>query len=237
MRSIALFACLAACSSNDDPTLRVDFEGDQLLVAVVRAPDHSFGHVTATINGLDAGTVDITPGHQPGWNTSPFADQPYGATASFLTPIAQIGASLHVEIDDDGDRYVLDVPDFGTPRTPTVVTPLDQPLHPNDWIEVTTGVASDRIGDGMSGKVNGRYCFTQWATDVGVGSTKFELPPNFTTSWTCDPAPTAGTPLAIELDIAVEVSPLIAKCSGPGLSCDPIDLFLPDVMVPATVEP
>jgi hypothetical protein len=238
MRFWALAACLAACASNDDPRLRVTVDptnSSNVWLTVLRAPGHTFHHVVATINGVDAGASSIGSGFERGWN-SPVGEADSPAMATFALTSEQIGSSLHAEVNDDGDRYVLDVPDFGSARTPTVVTPLDQPLHPNDLVEVATGIASDRIGDGMLGQLDGVDCFVQWGTEIGAGSTKFKLPPDFSTTWECGAAPAPGATLAIQLMLDLEVWPAITTCTGPSLTCDPPDLHLPRVLVPALIQ-
>src|SRR5664279_715398 len=180
VRIATLFAaCLSACVANDDPSLSVYVDTHGVLISVNREPDHSFGQVRATINGVDAGTPQYTPGRD-----GTLKSVPEPATATFLVTQAQIGSSLHVAIDDDGTQYTLDVPDFSSPRTPTVVTPLDVPLRPGDWVELTTGIASDRIGYGwMIGKLDDRDCFTQ--AEIGGAVTKLQVPQDLVRSWDC----------------------------------------------------
>lgn len=243
VRIIATFAALlAGCVASDDPSIAVSVGTDEVQIWINRGPDHSFGHVSATINGVDAGAPQFIAGHESlRYGTS-------AASAVFFLRQPQIGSGLHIEIDDDGAQYTLDAPDVGLPRTPTVVTPLDVPLRRGDWVELTTGIASDRIGNQdtwMIGKLASQpedYCFTQSAMDIRDGSTKFQVPPVFETgdwtgdTWICygEPIPTSGT-LAIKLDFRLEVAPAITTCTGPALTCD-VQLSVPAMTFDATLR-
>jgi hypothetical protein len=235
MVRVTLFAaCLSACVVSDAPSLEVSVDIRGMRITVTRAPNHPFGAVHATVNGVDAGTPEYDPGRD-----ETIKAKPVGATAVFVIPPTQIASGLHLEIDDDGDRYTLDVPSFGSPRAPAVVSPLDMPLHPGDWVEVTTGIATDRIQSGVVAEraLSDQDCFTPSAAEIGDGSTRFQVPPDLRREWSCDdPIPASGHPLPIKLWLGFHVRPEIMTCTGPSLTCELIDLFLSPVRVDATVE-
>jgi hypothetical protein len=238
----AFAASLAACVASDDPSLTVLAGPDGVSIKLDRGPDHVFSHVSATVNGVDAGPPRLSEGHQS------LRYGTYPATAE-LTWAHPVSSSLHIVINDDGAEYTLDAPDAGLPRTPTVVTPLNVPLRGGDWVQVTTGITTDRIGKeqdfpgkrrswmlgNLASKPND-YCFVQADINIGDGSSTFQVPEFKSNRWNCaSPFPTAGSSHAVKLEFDLYDTTAITTCAGPALTCN-IFIALPKFFADATVE-
>lgn len=241
MRALLLMTALSACTTSDAPTVTVAVSGDtqSVSIALERSPDHTFGTLVATVNGIDAGTAQIDPGHVPAPNTSPFADQPAPAFATFLVPLASLeGPAVHVELAEGSDHFVIDVPELLAPRAVHVLTPANTQFHANDLIEVSSGVATDTLGGGFEALEGDADCFTNWATTTGPTSVSFTMPPDLTQEWGCSvvqPAPAPGGTLTATLDFGVSVTTPVAKCQGPDLTCAPAIIPSLTAKVPVTL--
>jgi hypothetical protein len=241
MRALVLMTALSACTtSSDAPTVTVAVTDDaHLSISLERAPDHTFGALVATANGVDCGQATIDPGHIPAANASPFADQASPSYATFLVPIASItGPAVHVELAEGSDHFVIDVPELLAPRAIHVVTPASTQYHANDRIEVSSGVASDTLGGGFEAMEGDADCFTSWATVGGPTTVALAMPPDLTQAWGCgtvqpSPLPGGTLPTMLQLDITVETA--IGQCVGPGLTCAPALVPRLTAKVPVTL--
>lgn len=228
MRVLLLLTALSACTASDPPTITVAVaDAQNLSITIERSPEHAFGNLVASANGVDAGTAQISPGHVPAPNTSPFADQAADSFATFLVPLASLaGPAVHVELSEGSDHFVIDVPELLAPRALRVLD-LPDALHANDSIEVTSGVASDALGGGFEALEGDADCFTSWATNVGPTSVSLTMPPDLTQDWGCgvvQPAPAPGGMLPATLQIDISGTTPIGRCQGPGLTCAPAGL-------------
>lgn len=220
MRWWCLLAVLSGCQ-NDDPTMALQLdESGQLVVALIRGPDHQFGHVTASANGIDLGPPQLAAGS----DGKLFDQAASGAMAWFRIDPAALGEGLQLDVREDSDVFAYDAPTFGTPRRLDVVTALDQPLHAGDWIEVGSGVATDKLGGGFSIQQGTDLCGVQWSTDVRASSVRFELAPDLANDWWCGMLPAAGSVVPVTLSIDLDPVVAVASCRGPALHCDPLEL-------------
>ncbi|MEO8842872.1 MAG: hypothetical protein ABI591_10640 [Kofleriaceae bacterium] len=240
MRALLLMTALSACTTSDAPTVTVAVtDAQSVSISLERSPEHSFGALVATVNGVDAGAAEIDPGHVPAPNTSPFADQSSPSFATFLVPIASLhGPAVHVELTEDSDHFVIDVPEFLAPRAIQIVTPPNTQFHANDQIEVSSGVASDTLGGGFEALEGDADCFTSWATIVGPTTVAYTMPPDLTQFWGCSvvqPAPPPGGTLPTTLDLDVSVVTPVAQCEGPDLTCAPATAPTLTAKVPVTL--
>ena len=234
-------SALSACTTSDAPTVTVAVSDDaqSLSIAIQRSPEHTFGTLVATANGVDAGTAHISPGHVPAPNTSPFADQPAPSYATFMVPLASLtGPAVHVDLTEGSDHFVIDVPALLAARQLHVVTPADTQFHANDVIEVSSGVATDALGGGFEALEGDADCFTNWATTTGPTSVSFTMPPDLTQEWGCSvvqPAPAPGGTLQATLDLELWVSTPVALCQGPDVTCAPATVPTLTAKVPVTL--
>lgn len=240
VRALALMSLLPACFDRsfvgDDPAIRIT--GDRtgvLTITVERAdPEHAFGEVRATIDGVDLGPPQYAAGYDPGWIEGPHEGAPEPATATFVVPQAQLGPRTQLEIDDDGARYVVETSTLGTRRIPIVTSSLVAPLHPGDLIAVGTGVASDSIAIGVVKPVAGateRACFSAGVDSQGHA----HVPPDLAAWPDATTCPNGGQPLPVTLEVELVASPQISTCTGPSLTCAPIRLSMPTGRFDATL--
>ena len=209
----SLVACVGT-GSNDAPKLGVamDDTRGQLLISLVRGPDHALGDLSATIGDMDLGAAETHAG------------TPGDASAVFRIARSEVPKSgpLHVEITEDGDTFVLEVPDWDAPRLVKPLGSIDA-LHAGDWIAATTGVASDRVSGGFTlDNAAGETCTVQWATDVQPSGVRLQVANNLATeAWWCgDVAPGTQRDAMLSLDLWATMA---ATCSGPGgVTCAPI---------------
>jgi hypothetical protein len=221
MRVLLLLVPILAACADDSPSLELSLHDDTLTIALVRSPEHSFGHVTATANGIDCGAPELAAGSEG----IAFSQAPSGASAIFHIPTASLGESLHVVVVESGTSYVADVPTFATPRTLHLLTALDHPLHAGDWVELSTGVDTDFLEGGMEIKQQGEGCDTQWATDLRSTSVAYQISPDIQHFWYCvGGPPPAGTLISATLSLDLWPSAAVATCKGDGLTCEPISL-------------
>jgi hypothetical protein len=241
MRALLLMTALSACTTSDAPTITVAVYDDaqSVSIALERSPEHSFGALDATVNGVDAGAAEIDPGHIPAANASPFADQASPSFARFLVPLALLqGPAVHVELTEGSDHFVIDVPELLAPRAIHVVTPPDTQFHANDQVEVSSGVASDTLGGGFEAREGDTDCFSNWSTIVGATTIAFTMPPDLTQEWGCglvQPAPPPGGTLPTTLELDVSVVTAVAQCEGPDLTCAPASMPMLTAKVPVTL--
>ena len=241
MRALLLMTVLTACTTSDDaPTVTVAVSDDAKSVEITleRSPEHTFGALAATVNGVDAGTAEITPGDVP-TNTTPFNDQASDSFATFLVPLTSLhGSAVHVELTEDNDHFAIDVPELLAPRAIRVVTPANTQFHANDQIAVTSGVASDTLIGGFEALEGGADCFTNWGSVAGPSSVAFTMPPDLTQDWGCSavqraPAPGGTLPATLEFEISVQTP--VTACTGPDLTCPPSSIPMMTAKVPVTL--
>jgi hypothetical protein len=234
MRAILVLGLLAApgCLKDDSPTMHVGLTKDSALITLLRSPDHTFDKLGATINGISAGPAKTYAGS----DGITFSQAASGARAVFTVPRSQLGSSIHIELSEGDERFVFEAPAFGAARNLTLLTAIDQPLHASDWVEVSSGVPNDLLSGGMSGMLDGALCFTQWDTDIRASSTRYRLPPNLVQDWYCGTQPAAGSVVSIQLSIDLTPEVRVTTCSGPSLTCMPIELDQLTTSVPVTVQ-
>lgn len=191
----SVLVLLAACTQSP-PSLVV---GDG-AIELHREPDHVFTDLRATIDGLDAGPPQI-------------AD----ATARFAIP-AGAGPDLHVEVDDDGDAFVLDVPNLLAPRALAVDAP--EVIHAGEVISITSGVATDLLEVALYAKRGDDYCVLENEGNAQLGTAHVAFPLDLAQAWHCGDPPAAGAVVALTLELRVTVTPPIATCAGPEVHCD-----------------
>jgi len=71
---------------------------------------------------------------------------------------------------EGSDSFAVDAPTIGTPRQLEVLTSLDQPLHPGDWIELTSGVGTDQLGGSFTIAIGSQTCTQNVAVREDSGS-------------------------------------------------------------------
>jgi hypothetical protein len=238
-RALLLMTVLSACTSSDDaPTVTVAISDDakSVSIALERSPDHTFGTLVATVNGVDAGAPAITPGEGPPSDSSPFNDQSSDSFARFLVPLASLqGSDVHVELAENGDHFTIDVPELLAPRAIRVVTPANTQFHANDQIAVTSGVATDTLVGGFEAQEGDADCFSNVRSTASPGSVAFTMPPDLAQDWFCGAAPAPGTTLPATLDFEISVETPVATCTGPELTCGPSSIPMLTAKVPVTL--
>jgi len=202
-RHVLISLCLlpfAACISSDAPTLSLFRQDDTFFIRFQRPSDHVFGAVTATVNGVDAGAVVISPGR-----VGSFAHNVdnIDAYADFSMPLAQERA-VEVVVRENGDEFVEVLPDYNAPRSLDVRTPVDV-LHADDWIEVATGVASDTLAASFDVTFDGHDCFSTYGWKHNADSVSLQLAPQ------SQFADCGGPDVSIEFSIAP--STVITRCA------------------------
>lgn len=154
-------------------------------------------------------------------------------------PLASLhGPSVHVELAEGSEHFVIDVPELLAPRALHVVTPTNTPFHANDAIEVSSGVASDTLVGGFEAMEGDADCFTNWGTNVGPTSVSFSMPPDLTQDWGCgvvQPSPAPGGTLLATLELLVSVTTQIAQCQGPDVTCAPASIPMLTATLPVTL--
>lgn len=200
--------------------------------------ERPYGHtwsapVTATLNGVDLGAPTLSDG-DPG---EAFRDPEVPAQASFKVPLASIEGGVYVHIDEGDDHFVVDVPDFNSPRAINIHTPLDG-LVADQWIEVDSGVPTDVLAGGIEVTYNDAGCFTQWGTARADTSIAFKLPPTHEFTYCgpgTDPAPGSTRVVDMRIDLDWSLTP-VTQCDGPDLTCEPVTAPGIEVVVPATLQ-
>lgn len=223
---------LAACQPNDKPTLVLSSDGKTLAISLARGDDHSFGHVTATANGIDLGAPELAPGSEGiAWSQ---ASSP--ATATFQVAIADLGAGADVIVHEDDDRFEVVAPDLGAPRAAKLLTAIDTPITPGTWLDATDGVASDVVSGGFELDVGSDSCTVQWGTRLSPGEVSLQLgdASELQTDWWCGDYPAAGTVVQAQLSMDLWVAAKVTSCRGDDLTCP--DIALPDLHVATPVR-
>lgn len=227
MRRLALLPLLLAACTADTvegvPSIAVGADADNVTVDFLQQPDHSFD-ARLTINGVEAPAPQVSPGHVPPANTSPFADQPSPSSATFTIPRSMLsGNGVHVVLDDGGDHYVVDLPQLLAKRTLHAAIPAT--VHAGDTIALDTGVPGDEIQSYAQ--------ITQDCLDV-YGDSALVMP-TLTDAWRCGTPPTTGTTMATTFSFEASLSAQITTCDGPGLTCVPTQLGQLTLDAPATL--
>jgi hypothetical protein len=230
LRTLAVCALSLAACQHDAPSLTLEVDQGSLLIILNRAPDHTFGRVSGSLNGVDLGPADITAG-QPSPATDAAASP---ARASFRIPVAGLAAQLHLEVREDADLFVLDAPSFGAARSLQVLTPLDRPLVAGDWIELSSGVPDDRLSGGFEITVGGDSCTVQWGTEKTARGVRYQLASNLPSAWWCGTAPQSGTLVQATLSLSLDPIPNVT-CTGPSLTCQATPLSRLSTDLPVTV--
>lgn len=223
MRVLVLAIAVAGCSS-DPPTLDVGLGSGTLAISLERDPSHDFGTLRASVNGVDCGSAAISPGSEGiAWSE---ASSP--ATASWQIDLAEVGASAHVEVTEDGDAFSVDVPVLAAPRAAHIDTPLDAPITPGSTIVADDGVPSDSVSGGFEiDGSDGSSCTTQAGTTLLPGEVALELDLDLADSWFCGDAPARGTVVHATLSLELWGSAELANCHGVDLTCNGV--ALPDL--------
>lgn len=224
MRRLALLPLLLAACVNDTvegvPSIEVGVNGDNVVVEFLQQPDHAF-KASLTINGVAAPAPQIFPGHIPSSNSSPFADQPSPASATFAVPLGALtGPGVHVVLEDSGDLYTVDIPQLLAKRTLTASMPAT--LHAGDAIALDTGVTGDLMTSYASSSPD---CLDLY------GDTSLVVPP--ADQWRCGSAPAN---VSTTLSIKASITPQITKCDGPDVTCVPALVEEAELDLPATLS-
>jgi hypothetical protein len=209
--------CVTACTTPDPAELDVWSNSATVGVVVYRAWDHDFHGATATINGVGAGALTIEPGHE-----GTIGNPESRASATFSIPNDLLGTALHVEVNDGGERLVVDAPDALAARSLDVQTNLDQPLTGDQAITVATNIAADAIDDSsvVGIFIADHVCaFAAPAAKRG-DAWAFQLAPGFG-EWLCGTPPAAGTELEASLDLTINMS-ASATCSSADCHVSPL---------------
>jgi hypothetical protein len=237
VRLLPLFALLTACEiGTDKPTLvvGVDDKGN-LGITLERGDDHVFGQVSATANGIDCGAPAITKGSEG----IRFSEASSPATATFSIAMAQLGESVHVVVREGDDTFAVDMPELGAVRTPQLLTSIAAPIAPGDWIEATTGVASDHMSGGFEITLaDGSSCTVQWSTKPGTGSVALELGAanDLQYDWWCGDYPAPGTVVHAKLSLDIDASARTTSCSGDDLTCEAATLPASHIDAPIAIR-
>jgi hypothetical protein len=231
--AVAALAALASCTSA--PATRISLSTTGL--GLERGPDDSFAGLTATANGIDCGPPRIFPGRRGNWDTPDT-----NASASFAFPTDVLGAdTLEIVVFEGGTRYATRVETLAEPRAVALAAALDQPLRPGDWVEATTGVATDRMqGNGIGGSIAGASCFYLPAAGRDLGtSMRVQMPPTLDDgAWmfACGTPAAPGTLVAITLVIGLAPSTPATACEGPDLACGNATLPIVSAQIPVTIQ-
>ena len=239
LRFLPLFAlalALPACTGNDKPTLSLSVDDSSMLsITLERGDDHVFGKIHATVNGIDAGYATVTKGNEG----ITFSQASSGATATWQLDMAPLGEAVHVVVTEDSDTFTLDAPTLGAPRTPQLLTSLAAPIAPGDFIQVTTGIATDRVTGGFEIKAaDGSSCTVQWDTNLAPGSVSLGLatPDNLQYDWWCGDYPAPGTLVKATISLDVDASPKVTSCTGDDLTCSGVTTPTLHVDAPIAIQ-
>jgi hypothetical protein len=202
MRATALVVFVAACVTKPDyPGLFVGATSDSLEVTLVRGPEHTFGTVKATVNGVDCGAPDITPGMPASIDMPEVPAR--NASASFAIGLDQVGADAHVKVSDGGDEFEADAPTVGLPRQLQILSSLAAPLHAGDWIEAASGVDTDTLLGGFTLSIGSQTCAGLGDHRIDPGSIGLQVPTDLAQRWMCGTPPAPGSQLQATLTVTL----------------------------------
>jgi hypothetical protein len=221
LRTSALLAtlALAACTTADNASLTLTNNGGVVQLILDRSdPNHQFGTLSATINGIALPAPQITPGGCS--SDGAFfngGDECHDADASYvLYPAGFSSDAADVTVTEGGETFHVVAPDFFTARAVTVQTALDKPLAAGGTLVVSDGVAGDQLEGSVSVHTSQSSCFSLSAT--GSGSLSFVLDATDFDSQ-CDTV-AAGTVVAAQMDLEVLSAAAQTTCDGPdNLTC------------------
>lgn len=233
-RLLVIVLALAGCNANDSPTLVIGVgDASMLSVTLERGPDHVFGGVHASVNGIDCGAAVITKGS----DGITWSQAPSPATATWQIDVAQVGASAHVVVTEDGDTFKVDAPTVGATRTPHVDTSLATPVVPGAMIAADDGVPSDVVSGGFEiDAADGSPCTVQWGTTLLPGAVELGLaaPADLVTDWWCGDYPATGTLVTATLSLDLWVAAPVTGCTGDDLTCDSV--AIPDLHITTPIS-
>jgi hypothetical protein len=198
MRTLALAMMLGACTP-DTPSIDLIVRDGGLQVSLVHADsNHVFAPTTATLNGQALVTTPMSAGR-----------------ISVAVPLDMLPVDATFEFVEGVDHFLIELPTLGAPRSVIGITPLDQPFHGGDPIEITTGIDSDQLTDGLllvdtnSGETP---CGSAMKTELLPHSVR--ITPD--AAWECG---MPGTPTTAMMLLGVDYQPQISACTGPELTC------------------
>ena len=208
LRWLAVVPVFAACTTSDTATLALGVDGGGTLhVELARAPQHVFGALSASANGIDLGAPSIV-----------------GTSATFTIAMAQLGNDVDVEVVDDGVHFVLDAPGLGATRAP-IVAPAGLPISAGEWIAASDSRPDDVIAGGFALAQGTQTCTVEWASRIVDGATlEMQVSSSLTRDWWCTPVPATGAQVTARLVVDLAPSALPTSCIGADLACPPIVL-------------
>jgi len=225
--AVPLVACTGTGSGpgDDNATLVFGTDSGNFEVQLLRDdPNHSFGALTATVDGISLGAPTITPGGCDTNDPDPLGGGCSPAFATFEISPAALGGAVAADVTvTEGDQtFHFDSPEFFTPRAIALKTSLDQPLAAGATVAVSDGAASDQISGWLFAYTPDKGCFTVDAN--GTGAVSFDLDPaDFDAS--CATVP-AGTVVAAQMDLTLQAVPA-QTCDGPdSLTCSQGDPWI-----------
>ena len=215
MRCLPFLMLLGACdlTADQSPILSLTYAGDgQLGVQLERDPGHTFGDIHATANGVDLGTPTIIPGNTQVGQVNP-------GTAYFTIDMAQIATSEDIVVTEDGERFEVVSPTFGTPRTAQIITSLSAPLVAGETVAAMTNVAGDHLSGYFNLEQGQAVCVEGSPTTSTTQSVDMTVSADLTTLWGCGTV-TPGSIVNASLELHLDVLPLVTKCDGNNLVCN-----------------
>ena len=221
LRTSAVFVALAfaACTNantDDNATLVFgsDVESGYFEVQLQRGdPSHTFGALSATIDGVAFGAPTVTPGGCDTNDPDPLGGGCSPAIATFeISPDVLGGAGqADVSVVEGDESFHFVSPDFFTPRSIVLQSP-GQMLVAGATVAVSDGAASDQIGGWFDVWTANKRCYALDSTGEGTGTTSFNLDAADYDP-TCDAVP-AGTVVSAEVDITLQAVEA-QTCAGP----------------------
>jgi hypothetical protein len=229
LRIAAVFALtsVAACTTtntatpDDNARLIIGSDSDRFEVQLQRDdPSHSFGTLSASVDGIALGAPTITPGGCDTTDPQPLSGGCSPATATFeITSTAFGGAAgADVTVTEGSEAFHFVSPDFFTPRAVAVQSsPGQQPLALGDTIVVSDGAASDQVSGWFEVWAANQRCYALDSRGAGTGSTSFTLD-----AADYDPSCNAMAGTVVSAQVAITLQAVQAQtCNGPAqLTCN-----------------
>jgi hypothetical protein len=232
-RSLLLLGALAGCNINSSPPLlyisTVPY-ANSLSIELARDPNYDFSGSHASVNGIDLGAAQVDEGSTGHLGTG---DGGSLANAMWLIPLAQVGTSAHIVVEDGGEIDV-DLPTINAPRTATVATSRAAPLVPGSSLAATTGVPSDVVAGSFIVELpDGTPCLSQFSDQNQPAI--LENPAVVDGEWTCGAVPAPGTLFSGTLDVILDVTPQFT-CTGDGVTCESVTVPQLETTMPVKVQ-
>ena len=232
--SIALVsACTTSPGIDAPPHLQVEVANGTLAILYQRGQDHVFDRsLAATVNGIDSGAPSIEPGGDATYNMPA-----WDAKATWVVPVSQVGSDVHIVVVEGSAQYVFDASSIATPRQVVIVSALDQPLHPGDWIEIASSVTGDSLFGGFAIAEASVTCTQDSAMRDDGTSLGLQLRSDLATYWPCGVhEATPGAIVHATMSIALQPTAPPTTCMGPDLTCAGVWLPWAEVETPVSIQ-